>query len=122
MSSDCLFALPEESKFSRGHWSGCVTFASGAVLLCSQECKVPQREAINKNISDLTSKDSVGKQLLLLILTSIMNISLAFVFTSGYFTKKCLSNVCRCLSFCELRVLLLARLRKSLSKHLHVFL
>lgn len=122
LSSDCLFALPEESKFSHGHWSDCVTFASGAVLLCSQECKVLQREAININIFDLMSRDSIGKQFLLLVVTSIMNISLAFVFTSDYVMKKCFSSVCRCLSFCELRVLLLARLQKSLSKHLHIFL
>lgn len=76
--------------------------ASGAVLLCSQECKVLQREAINKNISDLMMEHSVGKQLLLLVLTSIMNVSLAFVSTNSYFLKKCLSAVCRCLSFCEL--------------------
>lgn len=50
--------------------------------LCCCAVKVLQREAINKNISDLMSGHSVEKQLLLLVLTSIMNVSLAFVFTN----------------------------------------
>lgn len=103
MSSYCLFPLPEECSFSDRHWAGCDTFASVAVPVCSQECKVLEREGINQKIYDLMIGHSVGKWLLLLVLASIMNVSYPFIYTSGYFTKKCLSStVCRCLSFCKL--------------------